>query len=1142
MATMNRRQDSAIVKAVISELRLANARINLNGDNLELIFDNNNSAAHESLLEKVRLHKADIIAFLKERSGKSRPDPIPVAPPALAYPLSSAQYRLWILSQFEQDRATYNMPAAYVLEGSLDIRALSAAFNALILRHEILRTVFRVADDSDVQQVILPAEVLAPVLQITDLRQHPHSDVLVKQALTQDFSGIFDLAAGPLLRAALYQVADDKWIFSYVMHHIISDGWSMRILIKELLQLYRSSLHRETAALTALNIQYKDYTIWQRGRLQQTDMAQHKAYWLEQLTGALPVLNCAGDQLRPPVKTYRGSSVSRKLPAPDSQHFKALCHEQKASLFIGLLSIVNILFYRYTEQDDIIVGTPIAGREHPDLEGQIGFYINTLALRNRFKGTDSFRVLLGSVRQVVLDAYAHQAYPFDELIEALHIQRDISRNPLFDVLVTLQDSVLGLVQEAGINNLAIRNYPAEDDICKFDLTFDFSEEEDHIVFHLGYNSDIYSRPWAEQLSGHFEQLLHAITANPDLPLDDLDYLSAGEQYRIQQQFNGAGTALQEPEGNIVTWFESQATATPDHIALVFKNIQLSYRELDVVTDSLAAYLQQDHGLTTGIFAGIQLERSEWLIIAMLAILKCGAAYVPVDPAYPQERINFILADSQCKMLIDEQVIGMFRQQKEQFRNKKPVAVIRKEDLAYVIYTSGSTGRPKGVLVGHRSIALFAADCKTRYAAEGNIIMPLLASVSFDISLFELLLPLLSGGTAILTGNDEIRDIAVLCQKLQQATAIHAVPALMAQLLLEIKATGTAQAFSGVKDLFIGGDAVPTATLSAMRSVFPAARINVLYGPTEATIFVTSNRYLPGTETPFKGASLGFPHTFAALSIRDARQHLVPVGVTGEICIGGPVLAKGYLNQAELTEEKFIAVPRQEGYIYRTGDMGKWLPDGTIEYCGRVDNQVKIRGFRIELGEIESVMQGFPGIERMAVTDILNPQGEKELAMYIVAPAAVNSTAIRRHLAAHLPVYMIPGHIIQLAEMPLTPNGKLDKKALQQLKGLETQSDTVYEAPGNELEAGMVKIWEEILDKDRIGVNDNFFEVGGNSIKIIRLAKQLSHALGKEIAVAVLFQYPSIKALAGYLESGTVSVEVQEDFDREQLLSDLDKFN
>ncbi|MBY0481470.1 MAG: amino acid adenylation domain-containing protein [Chitinophagaceae bacterium] len=1142
MAELSFREND--IEMVITELRRSGIRLDLIDDNLKVT--SSKPVLEESLLAKIRSNKNSIVSYLKRNQINHLLDPIPLAEPGTSYVLSSSQQRLWILSQFEKGDIAYNMPACYLLEGNLDINALSYSFLAVIERHESLRTVFHEDQDGQVYQIIHEVDASRFQLVYNDLRGKKDVASLVKSEAAKDAGLSFDLANGPLIRAKLYQSGDQQWVFSYVMHHIISDGWSMGVLIKELLFFYNSyNKGGVLNSLEPLKIQYKDYAQWQQKQLKQNSMLEHKSYWLNQFSGELPVLNIPGDQLRPSVKTYRGGVVQRMLSASESQKLQMLCRENNTTLFIGLLAAVNILLHKYSAQEDIIVGTPIAGRDHSDLKNQIGFYVNTLPIRSRFKDSQNYKQILAYTRQIAIDAYKHQLYPFDELLEGLPGRRDISRNPLFDIMVTLQDDTSKLFEEAEqADGLTVRSCLEDSTICKFDLTFTFSENTSGLHFSLGYNSDIYSANFIDQMARHFEQLLVAILKNPSKEIRDLDYLSDAEKSEILVKFNTPVIHHSEKNDSIIDKFEAQVANTPDDLAIVFEGVSLTYHELNQRSNQLSSYLKECYSIGLNDIVGMQLDRSEWIIISILAILKSGGVYVPIDSDYPQERIDYILEDSKCRIVINETELNAFQLQAHQYSIENNEVHIGPQQAAYIIYTSGSTGRPKGVVIEHKSISFFAANCKEKYDTGYKIVMPHLASPSFDISLFELLLPLLSGGTAIILSKDNIRDIANLCQRLQGMTAIHAVPTLMTQILLQISSTHTENAFAGVKDLFIGGDAVPTAVLNQMRTVFPGACINVLYGPTESTIFVTSAQYQAKDTKPFKGSIIGAPNKYTTVYVLDSQQQLLPAGVVGEIYIAGNTVARGYLNQPGLTAEKFIPdMLQKEGNIYRTGDTGKWLPNGTIEYYGRLDNQVKIRGYRIELGEIEVVMQHYPGIDIAVVIDVINDHGENELVMYVVSRNIINCSEIRDHLTKVLPAYMIPGHIIRVDHLPTTPNGKLDKKALKEMQGLEVQSSTDYVAPNSEIETKLVKIWKEILGNEKIGVTNNFFEAGGNSIKIIRLAKQVSHALNQEIHVTLLFQYPTIRSLVDHLTCIVVvpnSIET-EDFDRAGLLSDLNKF-
>jgi amino acid adenylation domain-containing protein len=1130
------------IDELITGLRRSNVRLLLRGNDLEVSMDN--EAIEEKLLNQIRSNKERIVAYLKN-SGAQSPAQIPVAPQQASYVLSSSQRRMWILNQMGQGAIAYNMPAVYLLEGSLDRQALSQSLNKLIERHESLRTVFRETSNGEVHQFIIPAGALPVPLLYYDLTAEGNADAIVKDRIQKENTAHFDLANGPLLRINLYRIATNRWVLSYVMHHIISDGWSMTVLVKELMAYYNAFKKEHSASpVVPLRIQYRDFAVWQQQQLQAPTMEQHKKYWLQQFQDELPTLDLPGYQLRPAIKTYNGGSVSLLLDPVAGNGMRSLCRQKGATLFMGMLAVVNALLYRYTSQEDIIVGTPITGREHPDLENQIGLYVNSLPLRCRFQGAAHFEQLLEHVKKVTLGAYACQAYPFDEILEHIPIQRDISRNPFFDVMVSLQEDTVSLAEQEGhIDELIIKRSGNDIQICKFDLTFSFTETGNGLELQLGYNSDIYAHHFIQQMALNCNQLLQSIVDHPLWPLASHSCITTEEENKLLREFNKQPFAVPQEESTLISQWEQQVSKTPGQLALVFENTALTYRQLDEKANQLGNYLQHIYNIAPDELTGIQLERSEWLVISILAVLKSGGAYVPIDPAYPEQRIQHMVKDAGCKAIIDEKELAVFQTRANSYSTGKPPADIKSNQLAYMIYTSGSTGMPKGVMITHGSISLFARKCRKFYKSGQPVVMPVMASASFDISLFELFLPLLNGGTAMLVASQEVKDIAILAKKLQHVTAIHAVPALMAQITDKIKSTGTEKLYEQVHTLFIGGDRVPTPVLQEMKKVFPQAHIHVLYGPTESTIFVSSNHYLPGDDASLKGSVIGKPDAHARIYILDQYQRVLPAGVTGEICVGGNILAKGYKNQPALTDEKFISWPLDpDGRIYRTGDKGKWLPDGTVEYCGRSDSQVKVRGYRIETAEIENALHGFPGIDAAVVLDIVNGYGEVELALYVVCSLALNITEVRKHLSRVLPSYMLPARIIRLERLPVTSNGKLDTRHLRTIKEFETASDTVYVAPANETERSIVQIWEEVLERKKIGVKDNFFEAGGNSIKIVRVSRKLSQLLNKDIPVTILFQYPNIRDLVNFLEHATSYTVEDIVFDREQLLMDLDKFN
>jgi amino acid adenylation domain-containing protein len=1032
------------------------------------------------------------------------------------YLLSSSQRRLWVLSQFEEGNIAYNMPRVYILEGKLDRAALTYAFDALLERHESLRTIFKEDEEGEIKQFICPAATIGFEIAYQDVRQEKEQAAVVEHLVQSTTGRPFDLATGPLLHAALYQVADHKWVFTYVMHHIICDGWSMDLLIRELLQLYNARLNGEEHPLTPLRIQYKDYAAWQQEQLSAAALQEHKAYWLKQFEGTLPILQLSGDSARPAVKTYNGGMVSKHISAKVSKALSALCQEQGATLFMSLLAAVKALLYRYTQQDDIIIGTPIAAREHADLEDQIGFYVNMLALRTQFSGTDNFRELLENVKEVTLDAYKHQAYPFDELVDQLRLERNMSRSALFDVMVALQNNEMTSVDEAAaLDELKVKPYEAQVvQTSKFDLTFTFFETGPAITVSVQYNSDLFSEGTIERLSGHLLQLLETLTEQPSTPIQQLDYLSAAEKHKLVADFNGSRVTC-PGDRTVVDLFEEQVKRTPDNIALVFEGTEISYKQLNEWANQLAGYLRDQYTIQPDDLIAIKLIRNEWLVIAILGVLKSGAAYVPIDPEYPQERVDLMIADSRSKILIDEPALVKFKEEQQQYDANDPGKISSASNLAYVIYTSGSSGTPKGVLVTHGNLHHFLAHVKSHYTGTSPIIQPFIASGSFDISVFQLFTPLLSGGTSVLVDKAQLQDMDQFVAMLKNVTFIDTVPGVYNLITGYIIEHNLSEAFQHIERIFIGGDAIPDILLYRLSKIFSAATITVTYGPTEGTVFCTHLNYEPGAiRSGTKGAIIGRPINNSAIYITDDQQKLMPVGTIGEICIAGDGLAQGYLNQVALTAEKFVGHPfTKNERMYKTGDLGRWLPDGTIEFLGRKDEQVKINGFRIELGEIDTILQKHIDIDDAIVIARPTIDGEKELVAYVVSAAILNTSDLRAYLSKTLPAYMVPGHFVQLVQLPLTPNGKIDRKRLPAPESLGMRTGVAYVAPRNEIEEKLVLIWQGILEREEIGVNDNFFDLGGHSLKATRLIARVKREFKIEIDLRNIFSEPTIAALA-----------------------------
>ncbi|WP_205195787.1 non-ribosomal peptide synthetase [Chitinophaga sp. Cy-1792] len=1021
-------------------------------------------------------------------------------PEQLHYALSAAQRRLWALSQSEEGNIGYNMPGVYRLTGALDVTAWQQALQRLTARHEILRTVFKEAENGEIRQFILPAEAMTPTFIYEDLRGVVQQEDVLQAAIRKEAMQPFDLANGPLIRVSLYRIQDHEWVFSYVLHHIISDGWSMQVLSDELLQLYYHA-----APLPPLRFHYKDYAAWQQLKGQE---AADQQYWLQQFEEEVPVLALAGDKPRPPVKTYNGAAVNKRLSATLTRALKKIAAEEGSTLFMGLLAGVNALLHRYTHQEDIVIGSPVAGRDHIDLEKQIGFYINTLPLRTRFKGTESFRQLLRHIREVTLSAYEHQHYPFDALVDALQLRRDVSRNPLFDVWVVLQNQDANAHHEGP---LTVSGYEAAENlICRFDLLFNFVETGEEIHVGLLYNTDIYQESTAQQLTSHLEQLLEAAVTAADKELVHLDFLTTAEK---QSHLSSGGQAVAGhwTGETVTTLFEAQAAATPDHTALVFDVRRLTYRELNETANRMAAHLRTTCDLRPDDLVAIRLERSEWLIVAMIAVMKAGAAYVPIDPEYPAERVDYMMTDSRCKACIDDNWLQTFLEHAPDYDGANLPAISGAQHLAYVIYTSGSTGHPKGVMITHAAIVDYTAGIITRTNIRDCRRFGLVSTIAADLGNTVIYPALLTGGelhlfTAAAVMNPEVMQHAELdCVKI--------VPSHWKAL------QGAHHAFIPLKCLIFGGEQLTMDVIRLLQSAGATCQVYNHYGPSETTVGKLARQI--NIHDQHLAISLGIPFGNNYVYLLDDYQQLVPSGAAGEICIGGEGLAMGYLHRPDATAEKFVNDPfRDNARIYRTGDLGRRLHDGSIAFIGRKDDQVKIRGFRIEPGEITNVLLRQSHITSAIVMAVDGASAEKQLVAWFSAGSEFDLADLRNSLQTSLPAYMMPAHFVRMDMLPLTANGKIDRRALPLPDAQSATSATAYVAPRTEVEEQLVAIWSEVLEagKDKIGIKDSFFDLGGHSLKAIRIVLRIHEQFNVEIDLTNFFLEPNIEALAEEIEN------------------------
>jgi len=1063
-----------------------------------------------------------------------------LAPPILPVPrngdlaLSFAQQRLWFFDQLEPGLSAYNIPAAVRLKGPLNMAALERSLNEIVRRHESLRSTFGKVDGRPTQVI---ASTLAIKLPVVDLRELPANEreAEVRRLVTAEAQQPFDLSQGPLMRATVLRLGDQEHVGLLTMHHIVSDGWSTGILVRELATLYLAFCVGGSSPLPALCIQYADFAHWQRQWLQGEVLETQIAYWMKQLAGAPALIDLPTDHPRPAVQTFRGAHQSLVLPKHLQESFKALSRQEGVTQFMTLLAAFKVLLYRYTSQEDLIVGTPIANRNRLETEGLIGFFVNALVVRTDLSGNPSFRELLRRVREVCLGAYGHQDLPFDRLVEKLNVKRDLSRNPLFQVMFVLHNASLRSVELPG---LTLSPVEGESETAHFDLTLQILDTEEGLTAAFVYNMDLFEAGTIARMLGNFQTLLEAILADPQQRLSDLPLLTEAERQQLLVDWNGSKTDC--PLGlSIHQLFEAQVQRTPDAIAVVFETEQLTYGELNRRANQLAHHLRSV-GVGPEVLVAICLERSLEMVIGLLAILKAGGAFVPLDPAYPKERLAFMLKDAQAPVLLTRErlVTGLPEHDAEVIcldsgwetiareSGENPGSTTLPENLAYVIYTSGSTGQPKGVLISHGSIADHCQNAQRYYELHSRDVVLQFASLSFDVSLEEILPTLIVGARLVMMGT-EVWHPAEFHRKISEfGLTVLNLPTTYWQEL--------AREWAGVRELvpniqprlfIVGGDAMLRDVLNLWRRT-PVNSIRLLnaYGPTETTITATVFEIAPGPDenTTYQRVPIGRPLANRAIYILDEHSNPVPIGVTGHLHIGGVGLARGYLNRPELTAEKFIpdpfsAVPGAR--MYKTGDLARYRPDGNIEFLGRADHQVKIRGFRIELGEIEAVLGQHPAVREAVVLAREDPPGEKRLVAYVVADSTADE--LRRFLKGKLPEYMVPAMVLLLEAVPVTPNGKVDRRALPVPDRSRPELEKAFVAPRDDLELQLAQIWEEVLGVRSVGVRDNFFELGGHSLLAVRLFALIEKRLGKKLPLTAVFQGATVEHLAGVLRQQAV---------------------
>ncbi len=1036
------------------------------------------------------------------------------------FPTSFAQQRLWLLDQLEPNGVAYNLLWAVRVSISLNVEALEWSLNAIIQRHEILRTIFVARDGQPMQMIIPRLTVPLPLVDLQHLSETEQETEMLR-LMNEEAQHPFDLAHGPLLRTTLLRLRAQEHVLLVSIHHIIFDGWSGGVFFRELIALYETFANDQPSALPDLPIQYADFAVWQREALQGERLAAQLAYWKKQLAGTPPVLALPTDRPRPSILTNRGSNCFFKLPKPLSEALKALSLQEGVSLFMTLVAAFQTLLYRYSGQEDIMLGTAVADRSQAETEQLIGFFINTLVLRTDLSGNPTFRELLKRVCEVTLEAYAYQDVPFEYLVKELQPDRLVGQNPFFQVLLTLEPPEPILPAGWAFPEMDIKTSAA-----KFDLDLEIGDRPDGLVPYLEYNADLFDEATIAHMVGHWQTLLEGIVANPSQRLSELPLLTEAERHQLLVDWNA--TEMAYPKDRCIhQLFEEQVERTPDAIAVVFEQQQLTYRELNARANQLAHRLQQ-LGVGPEVLVGICVERSMEMVVGLLGILKAGGAYVPLDPTFPPERLTFMLEDAQVSVPLTQQHLIERLPKHEakavcldigwkaiaQESEENLTSDITGENLAYMLYTSGSTGRPKGVLATHRAaINRFNWMWET-YPFESAEVCCQKTSLSFVDSVWEIFGPLLQGIRIIIIPDAVIKDPVQMLQTLaaHSVTRIVLVPSLL-QVLLDTKADLRNQ-LPSLKYWVSSGEVLPLQLALRFLNSMPKSVLINLYGSSEvaadATYYDTRNSKSQ-TCVP-----IGRPIANTQIYLLDQHMQLVPIGVPGELHIGGDGLARGYYNRSELMAEKFVPNPfslEPRALLYKTGDWARYLPDGDIEYLGRLDHQVKIRGFRIELGEIEAVLGEHPALRQAVVVAREDIPGDKHLVAYVVLHErqAVSIEDLQRHAMKRLPAYMILSAFVLLEALPLTPNGKVNRLALPAPDRTRFKLET-FVAARTQMEEIMAGIWSQVLGIEQVGIHDNFFALGGHSLLAMQIISRLRVALEVELPLRFFFEAPTIAEL------------------------------
>jgi aspartate racemase len=1097
---------------VLAHLRSLGVRVSTEGDRIRC--DAPSGVLTPELRAQLVRHKTALLELLRASDTVPETSPITRTSRDRRLPMSFGQERLWFLAQLNPQSAAYNVPVSRRWQGPLDLTVLQRCLDEIVRRHEVLRTTLMAVDGEPAQVVHPPTAVPLPVVDLADVPEAEREAAAERHAL-EEAERPFDLGRGPLFRASLIRFAAEDHLLLLTMHHAVTDGWSLDVLAEELKTLYAAFSLGQPSPLPELPLQYADFAQWQRERLGGAEGEAQLAFWRRHLGRPLPTLSLPTDRPRPTVQSFRGATHHFQLSPSVADAVRRLGSAERATPFMVLLAGFAGLLHRYTGQDDIVVGTPVTNRSRVDLEPLIGFFVNTLALRTNASGQPTFRELVRRVRDATIEAYAHQDVPFERVVEALHPERGLGDNPLFGVAFALQD-----VTDSDAA------FDVESVGAQFDLTLDLWMGDAGLEARFQYAADLFDPATIERMVGHLDMLLSGWLGEPDRPLAELPMLTVVERQQLLVEWNDTRSEFPS-EACLHHLFEAQVERTPDAVALSFEAEQMTYRELDRRANQLAHYLR---GLGVGpeVLVAICVHHSLEMVIGLLGIVKAGGAYVPLDPSYPKARLAFMLEDSHAPVLL---TLAPLLPQMPAHGAKvvcldtdwaaiaacpeePPMSGTVPDSLVYVIYTSGSTGTPKGAMITHRGLVNYLTWCITAYAVGDAQGAPVNSPIAFDLTITSLFAPLLAGKRVLLFRED---DSLQVLGAVMSATGDFSLIKLTPAHLDVLNAMLPPESPAGLtRALIIGGEALREASLSFWRAHAPKTRLINEYGPTETVVGCCAYEVPPGMPS-LATVPIGRPIANTQIYLLDAQMEAVPIGVPGELYIGGAGLARGYLNCPALTAEKFVPSPMGDeagARLYRTGDFARYRSDGNLEFLGRIDHQVKIRGFRVELSEIEAVLCQYRQVREAVVLARDQVTGDKHLVAYVVSDDKLPPTVseLQTFLRQRLPDYMVPRDFVTLDALPLTANGKVDRRALQAAPVVRTPTRRAT-PPRDSLEARLIEIWQNVLGVSPIGVDANFFTLGGTSLLAVRLFARIDEAFGGVFPLAMLFQAPTVERLA-----------------------------